>query len=246
MGLAWGSIFGLLLSTAALAACGGSATGPQLLLPPLPDTVPALLVVGSAATPNASEAALRARLEARGYRVRVADDDSLPTTPTGGVRLVVVSKSVRSTTVGTRLNDLAAGIVTWEDNLQDEILGTVGGQSHYTSDRLDVEATGGHPLAAGLPPQDDLVFYGRVAEGVTELTWGEPDRSNPAVVVVAANERGARDVHYYAYGRGALLDDGRTAPGRRVFFPLYDDSFVHLTPAGLALFDAAVDWAAGR
>jgi hypothetical protein len=51
----------------------------------------------------------------------------------------------------------------------------------------------------------------------------------------------------YGFETGALLVDGATAaPARRVHFFLRDDTFVNLTPDGLALFEAALEWAVNR
>jgi hypothetical protein len=41
------------------------------------------------------------------------------------------------------------------------------------------------------------------------------------------------------------MDYESLAPARRVMFFLDNDTFTNLSPAGLALFDAAIDWAVG-
>ncbi len=203
----------------------------------------ALFVVAEPGNVNTSERMIAGRLARAGFVLLMADDDTVTSASAAGMDLVVISKTVTSTKIGTKLNDVAAGVLFWEDNLQDELAGVSGDQSHYTSDRLDIDPDGeGHPLAAGFRPQDDLVSYTTRIRDVTDFSWGEPSRSNPDVVIVAANEKGSNDVHIYGYEEGARLDDGRTAPSRRVFFGLYDDSFRYLTAEGLRLWDAAVAW----
>jgi hypothetical protein len=200
------------------------------------------VIVGNAADPNTAEDALIANLRGKGFNVTVADDNAAQTSFADGKELLVISKTVTSTTVGTKFNNVTAGVLFWEDNLQDELAGVRGTQSHYTNDVFDIDPdAGSHPLAAGFATQDNFGFYNREIGGVTDLSWGEPSRAN--YVVVAANEKGSHDAHIYGIDKGARMDDGRTAPGRRVFFGLYDNSFHYLTANGLKLWDSAVSWA---
>lgn len=48
----------------------------------------------------------------------------------------------------------------------------------------------------------------------------------------------------FAYEKVTTMDYESLAPARRVMIFLDNDSFGNLSPAGVSLFDAAVDWAA--
>jgi hypothetical protein len=47
----------------------------------------------------------------------------------------------------------------------------------------------------------------------------------------------------FGYEKGTTMDYESLAPARRVMFFLDNETFPNLSPAGLKLFDAAVDWA---
>ena len=55
--------------------------------------------------------------------------------------------------------------------------------------------------------------------------------------------RAGTDATIFTVEPGAVLADGRTAPGCRLTFPLYTNGPTALTADGLALFDAAAAWA---
>lgn len=103
--------------------------------------------------------------------------------------------------------------------------------NHGTSlDHRAIVRAPSHPLAAGLSGEI------RFARNLP-LHWGFPGE-HAATVVVAAHD--PRKAIVYGYERGAVLPDGRRAPGRRI----------HTTapraeaPETGALFDAALAWAA--
>src|SRR5690606_34014401 len=92
-----------------------------------------------------------------------------------------------------------------------------------------------HPLAAGFI--EDLLLVNEYAQ---EFAWGVP---GPEATIIATTADSPDRAVIYAYDQGAALIDGSPAPEKRVFFMLTDDTFLALNDDGLALFNAAVEWA---
>jgi hypothetical protein len=77
-----------------------------------------------------------------------------------------------------------------------------------------------------------------------EVSWGAPA---PGATVIATVETNAAQAVIYGFETGALLVDGTTtASARRVHFFLRDNTYVNLTPQGLALLESALEWAVNR
>jgi hypothetical protein len=203
----------------------------------------ATVVVGDPAALNASEQAMIGHMR-RTYRIRIRDDsDSHRIPPRSNV--VVMSKTVLSTTVGTNLKPLTCGVVFWEDNQQMLSMmatidndGSQGTAWHSEGSSVYVLPDALPELAAGL--SGTLEFYVQPAQ----ITWSPIGETSPDGEVIAWFSLANGRAPIYAYERGALLADGTDAAGRRVYFGLYDDTFTLLTADGLALFDAALRWAA--
>jgi hypothetical protein len=199
----------------------------------------ALLVAGST-TLAAGDATVRARLEASGHSVVVRTGPASTTADAAGKAVVLVSSTVTSADVNTKFRAVVNPVLTWEPNLFDDLgmTGTASGTAFGTlsgQTALDVVAPA-HPLAAGLSGRVTVVTAPQV------FSWGQPN----ANAVVAARPAGdATRAVIFGYERGAAMP-GRGAPGRRVAFFLENATASALTPAGGALFDAAVRWATGR
>lgn len=198
------------------------------------------LVVHDPAALNTAEAALRGHLAAAGAEVVVVDDAD----PAVDAPVVVISKTVASTTVGRRFRDTGAGVVLWEDNLQRRsLMGLLGSDGeggtnwHRTGDAVTLAAGVPTVLAGGLT--GTVPFYAEPHD----VSYG-PDVPSTATVVATMSDA-PHHAAVYAYERGSILGDGAPTAGRRVYFGLYDDSFHRLSPQGLALFEAAVGWAGG-
>jgi hypothetical protein len=91
-----------------------------------------------------------------------------------------------------------------------------------------------HPMAAGLPP--GLV---PVLKEPGMMKWAVPE---PSAIAIASLPGESEQKAIFDYEKGAAMYGGFIAPGRRELFPLDNDVFDDLTPQGLALFDAAVEW----
>jgi hypothetical protein len=202
----------------------------------------ALLVVANPDALNAADAGVQGRLESLGFEVALQAHNLTATADALGKSLIVVSSTVSSGQVGTKYRDVAVPVINWEQALQDDFLmtwntGADRGEDGGHTEVIIVDPD--HPLAAGLP-----AGIHTVTTSPQIFTWGRPNPLTAHVIATVAT--GADTPCVYAYEKGALLIDGSTpAPERRVHIFLQDNTFASLTPDGLKLFDAAVNWAVG-
>jgi glucose/arabinose dehydrogenase/PKD repeat protein len=204
--------------------------------PPPPPIGSALLVAGST-TLGSGDQAVRARLQGLGYTVAVADDNVVSATDAAGKDVVLISSTVSSSAIGTRLRSVAVGTLVWESALFDDmgmsstLLNTDYGElSGKTT--LDI-LTPGHPLAAGLSGTPAIYSSPQTVK------WARTALSGLGVASVAGD---ATRSTIFGYEPGVAMSGGVVAPARRVGFFLHDDSAPHLTDPGWRLFDAAVTW----
>jgi hypothetical protein len=211
----------------------------------------ALLVVGSAADLNESEVAIRARLSSRGYLVDVVEDVAAHDVTPDNYAIVLLSKTIESAVAGATYRDAAVGVLFWEDNAQaSAMLATIDDSSqldtawHTETAVVEVDRAAPLELRAGLAGEVQLL---RSADEVTYAPVHEGRSTLGAEAIRVARLASDDDRWvYYAFEAGLELADGSRAAGRRVYFGLYDDTYRLLTLDGQLLFDAAVDWAAGR
>lgn len=198
-----------------------------------------LLVVGST-TLSASDAAIKARLEALGFAVTVRDAVSAATSDASGKALVFISESVLSTNVNTKFKDVNIPVVVSEYAIFDD-MGMTGpntgvdlGMETGQTQAVVVEPT--HPLAGGLA--------GTVTIGVSPLSvaWGRPTTAATKVVTPAGD---ASKWLSFGYEGGAAMV-GMNAPARRVATFLNPGAAASLSPDGWTLFDATIRWASGK
>jgi uncharacterized protein YebE (UPF0316 family) len=218
------------------------ASGLTLIPPPPPPAADVLFVVGNT-TLGGGDAAARARIEALGLSVALIAGPKVVASHAAGRKLVVISGTVTSATVGDRLRNVTVPIVTWEDALFDD-LGFAGTQkgTDWDGERDQTEINvvdPSHPIAvsAGLGAQNHVV--------VTEkqrFRWARP----AAGARVAARLKGSSSrATVFTFDAGAPLVGGAPAPARRVGLFLDDDTAKRLSGAGQRLFDAAIVWAVG-
>lgn len=208
-----------------------------------------LLVVGSL-TLNSSETAVVSRLTGQGWTVDSVLGSAVTVTQANSYALVIISKTVSSASMGASLKATTSGVIFWEDNLQAlAYMATIDDSDesdtfwHHTAQQACIHSgipAGFSDLAAGLTPNSAFNLY----TSVLNQCWSPPNTLGPGAQPIAKfqdclNERDT----IYAYDAGGELADGTLAAGRRVFFGLYDDTFTDLTTDGLALWDAAVEWA---
>jgi hypothetical protein len=203
----------------------------------------ALMVVGDPALQN-GDLRIRQRLEGLGYQVRVRGAGPPDLAELHGVSVVLVSSTVFSLDLGTQYRDVPVPVMVWEPSLFDDF-GMTGPEENRS---CGVAASSGevviglpsHPMAAGLDGPVAVITNGPDRHRLW-MSYGTP---GPAAAWVATWPGRPGRAVLFAYDQGAPMPGLPSAPARRVGFFLYEDGRLHLTPAGWALFDAAVAWAA--
>lgn len=197
----------------------------------------ALITVG--ATPlSAADAAIKKRLEDRhGLEVLVRAATDTRTNDLGDLRVHVITGSSSATVVAARFTASPAPTINCVAALHDDLkmTGTVLNTDFGTVDAVaavDITAPP-HPLAAGLTGRATVVLPAQ------RLGWGKP---GPEALKVATLAGLPANTSIFAYESGANMV-GVRAPAPRVAFFAEGASAAAFTPAGLALFDAAVHWA---
>jgi len=168
-----------------------------------------------------------------------------------GFDALVISSTVNSGNVRGKFQNSTVGILNWEPAFMDCRAGTAGQLCLSSGGSAEAGALiseitivdPAHPLAAGLT-------------GTVEV-FSSPQRSTTGAGDLGAAEQLVAEStlnpeRYAIWGIDVgepLAGDGTPerpdiAAGRRVSFPLFDDTFLDLTPQGVALFDAAAQWAA--
>ncbi len=227
--------------------CTASFTSLQFKAPPV-------LFVTATALLNAGDAAVKKRLEALGYAVTVKGAAASVTADANGKDLVVISSTVTSGDVNTKFRTVAVPVLMWENALLDDMgmTGTVGGTDYGTTGgqtqasiyplmcsraTMYTAATGWgdgcHDMTGGLSGNIDLT------RNATTFSWGKP---NGNAVKIAYHAGDMNRPVVFGYDKGAVMP-GLTAPARRVFLFLDDNSASTWTPRGQNLFDNAVYWA---
>ncbi|MCJ2096489.1 hypothetical protein MKK67_28870 [Methylobacterium sp. J-072] len=186
----------------------------------------------------AADKAIAAHLEGRGYRVTLGSQYE----PVArGYDLVILSSNIRSRDLLGAYRDVPVPVLTWESDLLDD-LGMTGKKHDRDFGKASAEhfvwlVNAPHALAAGLRAGVNAV-YAKDAP----MNWGKPGLG-AAIIATVPGEPDHAVV--FGYEAGATMDYESIAPARRTMFLLDNETFGSLTGAGLALFDAAVDWTAG-
>lgn len=198
---------------------------------------PVLFVTGST-TLNASDAAVKVRLEALNSVVTVKDAASSVTADANGKSLVVISSTVTPTAVGTKFRTVAVPVIAWESGIFNNMgmTGSTNKDFGTKTNQTQVTITNAtHPLASGLSGNVTVVTTGKTFD------WGKPN-ANGISVAMLLNDSAKTAI--FAYESGAVMP-GLTAPARRVGLFLYDDTAASFNSNGAALLDAAIRWARG-
>ena len=215
-----------------------------------PSARPVLFVVGSTSLSSA-DAALRTRLQARGFSVTLKTGSALSSGDASGKAFVLVSSSVDSGDVNSKLTGVATPVMSLEGYLFDDLKMTgnvkntdYGQMPALTSLHIEDDFS---PLAAGLRGTfGDEGWDGIVVPATAgKLYWGVPAATaigpdGRPVTHLGDTSRAA----VFAYEKGAAMV-GRTAPARRLGFFADEETVRTFTAEGWAMFDGAVEWIAG-
>jgi hypothetical protein len=195
----------------------------------------ALIIVSNPAVVAADDAKIKTRLEAKGFTVTIGDDDG-PPGQAEGMRLVVLSGSAASATLGTKYQAVTAAVLCLDPfvfgnmKMTGPTRDTDFGQINASQIAISLET---HPIAAG-QPRGTLV----VSMAATSVGWGiaPATADRIATVVGMANRYTA-----FAYETGQMMS-GLPAPGRRVGLFAASPTPDRLNLAGWQMFDAAIEW----
>lgn len=238
---AWRSLVGAAFALCAGLSLDAPATAAQAAAATVPPATRVAMLVQLRGPNLKVDERIGQHLGERGYAVRLIDESATPDAARDA-DLVIISSTVSSKNVRPGWRTLDKPLVTWENDLLDDLAMT--GKRHDAdfgetgNERYVWLVNAPHPIAAGLPAGATNV-YGKQAP----MSWGKPGLGAITIATVYGQPDKAS---VFAYEKGATMDYEALAPARRVMFFLDNDTFANLSPAGLALFDAAVDWAAGR
>jgi hypothetical protein len=191
-------------------------------------------VVGSVSL-GRGDNAVKSRLVNSGFSVTVVADSGLGNNPKVSQDLVLISRTITSSNVGTKLRAVAKPVMVWEPTLYDDmgmVDGTSGGYGTTANSTSVVVNAAAGALAAGL--SGTVVAF----SSAQELNYGVP---NGQAITVASVPGHAEQWAAFAYDVGAQMP-GLAAPARRLAFFLSDMSAANLNNDGWRLFDAAVTW----
>ncbi|MRW90199.1 hypothetical protein GJ699_09405 [Duganella sp. FT80W] len=183
---------------------------------------------------------IQQHLASRGYAVTVHSQYD-PIDAALDTDLVILSSTVRSRDLLGAYRNVTAPMLTWESDLLDD-LGMTAKRADTDFGKVEKEryvwlVNAPHPLAAGLPAGVLNVY-----EKPAAMNWGKPGLGAATIATVYGQPDKAV---IFGYEKGATMDYESLAPARRVMFFLDNETFTNLSPSGLKLFDAAVDWAMG-
>lgn len=199
-----------------------------------------LLVVRMEGKSLPIDQAIQQHLASRGYTVTMHSQYAPPEAALD-TDLVILSSTVRSRDLLGAYRNVAAPMLTWESDLLDD-LGMTAKRVDTDFGKVEKErylwlVNAPHRLAAGLPAGVLNVY-----EKPAAMNWGKPGLGASTIATVYGQPDKAI---IFGYEKGATMDYESLAPARRVMFFLDNETFTNLSPSGLKLFDAAVDWAMG-
>lgn len=227
------------LLASALAPVLASAAQPAAYAPPATGIGRKVLLVVRVEGPHLPvDQKIAAHLAARGYAVTVHSQYA-GVEAAQGADLVILSSTIRSHDLLGAYRHVPVPLLTWENDLLDDLAmtgkraGTDFG--HVDKDRYVWLVNAPHPMAASLPAGVVDIY-----EKQAPMGWGKPGLGAATIATLHGQPEKAA---IFGYEKGATMDYESLAPARRVMFFLDNDTFTNLSPAGLRLFDAAVDWA---
>ncbi len=198
--------------------------------------VTATLIVADPNLLHSSEVALRSRIQALGYQVTTADDNTVTAASLVGSRLAMISGRVSAGAIGTRLNAATTPIINNKAWIWDDMRMSATATNQFgtlSSSTLDVIA----PASILAQGRSGTISAFTSAQLVG---WGTPTAS----AEVAYQVQGRASV--FAYRTGQTLSDGSPAAGCRVAIPLDASTPNTLTADGWSIVDGALQWVAAN
>ncbi len=183
---------------------------------------------------------LRWLLEQRGYNVEYKNGWDATAADAEGKVAVLISSTASSGVVLDTFTNSPVGVMTWNNGLFDDLnLTNAAGATTAEQTSITIDSPD-HPLAAG---KSGTVT---VAVNFDAYRSGAPQAEATGALKIASIVGQPDHTAILAYEAGSQMDNGATAPARRVgYFLGVFRSGETLTDDGKDLFMAAVDWVAG-
>ena len=180
---------------------------------------------------DAIDASLLMGLKAKGFTVTMAPDTA-PASMATGKGLIIISPSSSRANLKTTFKDVAVPLIIMKDGAM-QMLGMTGGDIVTPPGGKQITITmADSPLAAG---KTGMITVYSNSDRLFAGTMLGPDAIKVATLVTQATQWAI-----FAYPSGGMMV-GTKAPAKRVGFFAHQDGT--LSPDGLALFEAAIDWA---
>lgn len=193
-----------------------------------------VLVVANSASLTSGDTTVRDRLQnTHGNTIVLRSDDDAEYT--GAYDGVFIAESVSSGTVLAKYSTVAKPAIVCESAVWDDWGMSSAGGAQAAGTQWDINATG-HALVAGLTGTVTILSSSATISSVATSGVGA------GAVIAALRTDDTTRTPYWAYETGAAMSTGNAA-ARRVAFGLVDAGYPNLTANGLALLDAAIDWA---
>jgi len=188
--------------------------------------------------PLAFDMTMKARLEAKGLTVEMAEDASSTVAGVVGKALLVISSSINRNNLfdnmKPRFKDVPVPTIVMKDGTI-EVMGLgAGGAGGFSTEVGETQITiiaPGDPLAAGLTGNITVYTKG------DRLIWAQP---GPAAKKIATVVGHADEITIFAYPAGSTMVGGAVAPAKRMGFFIHRNT--NYSPDGIKLFDAAADY----
>lgn len=196
-----------------------------------------ILFITGNLTLNNGDNAIKTRLESLGYAVEVKLASASATADATGKALIIISATITSGHVGSKFTNVAVPVINCEQALFDDLkmASSASGNTGTFSGQTQLNITGaGHPLAAGLPNG-----LATVCTSGQKFSWAVPGANAVTVATLSSN---AANALIFGYESGTAMV-GLNAPARRLGFFFENSTASFLNANGLALFDAAINWA---
>jgi hypothetical protein len=181
---------------------------------------------------GAIDASLMTGLKAKGFTIMMAADNT-PAAMAAGKALVVISSTTSRGNIDPKFKDSPVPIIVMKDGVM-KALGMTGADvvTGVGMNKVTMVMGADADLSAG--KTGDVTVYSNTDRMFAGQMLGA-DAKKVATLVGQAMQWAI-----FAYDKGGMMPGG-PAPARRVGFFAHQDG--SLSPDGLALFEAAVDWA---
>jgi hypothetical protein len=175
---------------------------------------------------------MKERLEARGFTVKMGDDDDADASKATGTDLVIVTQSTGETRIGTKYTGVPVPLICMQGLVFDDMKMTAAAGAFASVTQIAITSTS-HALAAGMTGSVT------VAAAAANAGYGSPPTGAEKVATIPGQ---ANQIAIFGYPSGAMMN-GMTAPAKRVGFFATEAMAAAMNESGWKLFDAAVDWA---